>query len=728
MKASTRNSKLPKFSKNPAVGSDAEMQRLSLPRIAWVLAAIFALAPTAAVRAQHNTTVTVDGVASNLAVAFTGTNNLLQVIHGAVLTNTGTFTSGSAARNTAVAAGSGTRWTNTTGIYVGFQGAGNNLLVVSNGAHLVASWIRLGFDAAGGNTNNGAIFTDPGTLVLLTGGDNSLGRGPSGNWLTVSNGAVVSNTHSSAALTLGASGTPSNNRALITGSNSQWISTGVNETKVGMYGQGNSLTIADGAFMSARLTLISDQAGSSDNLVTVADRGSILTNFNSVTVGAAGANGRLVVSNGGAVYAGNTASDAVGAGRSAGGSGSILVTGAESLLSTPGGVAVGSNGTLNGYGHLLVADGGIVQATRLESGYDGTGTISNRGGVFQFTTATPTISPLTAGSIVVTNGVIGFRAIHDAPVNLGGTSLTNLVFQGDNSFRLNAATNAAGLASYTFDSVANTGQATNYQRLILTGKNPSWRSTALTLGAGGELVATNTAGASIGAALTNLGTVRVVNGSVAFNGNVVNLGAWITDPMTNAFNGNYTVGPAATIVAAAGDVFAFGSNFVMQSTNRAFDMSGAIVYFGNTNYGITTGTTNHLFDLAGSGALDEGSNLPQLATNFSIGRLVIAADNRLMVTGQVGGGMTNALYVGTLDLSAWATNAANLTNTLQAAISLPNINLYYDGNDPNNAYLGQETFSLWGGGGSLIPVPEPEACALLLAGILVFVRRMRDRG
>ena len=52
----------------------------------------------------------------------------------------------------------------------------------------------------------------------------------------------------------------------------------------------------------------------------------------------------------------------------------------------------------------------------------------------------------------------------------------------------------------------------------------------------------------------------------------------------------------AIVVAAAGDVYAFGSNFIMQSTNRAFDMHAAQVVFASSSYGVTTGTTNHTFD------------------------------------------------------------------------------------------------------------------------------------
>ncbi|MCC7517664.1 MAG: hypothetical protein IT578_00600 [Verrucomicrobiae bacterium] len=734
---------------------------------------------------------------SNLALTYSDNNNLLQVINSGTLINSTILTSGSASTNTALLAGAGSTWTNTTHLEIGYNGA-NNLLVVSNQADLIitgaGNMLLVGYQT--GSSGNSALITDSNTTVSGASGGIGVGYfGAGGNSLVVSNGARMDLAAGNSRL--GYSGT--NNTITVTGTNSQ-INIGatggltIGGAEGGGSGSLNSLIIADGGSMSSYSTAISGSANSTNNRVLITGPGSMLSNSSYISVGNRGS-GTLIISNGGNYYNPWASSYAMIAGHTASATGAVVVTGSGSMIRLAGGVSIGSNSVNNqafGHGSLLLTDGGALEANTIYGGEGGTGTITNRGGIFQFTLNAPTINPLTPGAIVVTNGIVSFRAIANAPVLLGGTQLTNLTFQGNNAFQLNAATNATGLAGYTFDSVANTGSPTNYQRLILTGNNPFWRSAALTIGAGGELDASNSMGASIGAVLTNAGIVRVINStltylsnvvvnggafvsqngtnvfnqgvslaagsvfnfangssqvsgtitnsgtvgitnaSVVFNGNVVNLGAWVSDPMTNAFNGNYTVGPTATVVAAAGDVYAFGSNFVMQSTNRAFDLSGAVVYFGNTNYGITTGTTNHLFDLTGSGALDLGSNFlnhTELATNFSIGRLTIALDNRLVVTGQVGGGLTNALYVGVLDLSAWATNAASLTNTLQAALSLPDINLYYDKYDPNNAYLGQETFALWGGGGLLIPIPEPGALLLLLAGTLALARRAprRDR-
>jgi hypothetical protein len=86
---------------------------------------------------------------------------------------------------------------------------------------------------------------------------------------------------------------------------------------------------------------------------------------------------------------------------------------------------------------------------------------------------------------VITNGTVSFRAFSTADVfcNQGGQPLdsTNkLVWLGDNTFRLNAATNVAG-QNYTFQ----TGSPTNFAGLSLI--NGSRYQGNVTVGSGGTL-------------------------------------------------------------------------------------------------------------------------------------------------------------------------------------------------------------------------------------------------
>jgi len=170
-----------------------------------------------------------------------------------------------------------------------------------------------------------------------------------------------------------------------------------------------------------------------------------------------------------------------------------------------------------GKGTVTLTGGGILEANTISTGSGGSGSISNRGGVYQFTTASPTITPNTAGSIVLTNGTISYRDV--ASANIFNAQVANITKHGNNTFQLNHSSNATGLASYTFDSVANTGTATNYQRLALS-DNARWRSTTLTIGSGGALVGSGTVASD---SVTNLGTIApgFSAGSLTFTSNLV---------------------------------------------------------------------------------------------------------------------------------------------------------------------------------------------------------------
>ncbi len=428
--------------------------------------------------------------------------------------------------------------------------------------------------------------------------------------------------------------------------------------------------------------------------------GGLLLTANSGTIVGNSGIGSVTLSNGqwtaGAVTLGNAAT----------GLGALNVDGGQVVATSvlAGGVAAASNNTVR------VTHGGVLEANSLSITAGSFGNvISNSGGVYQFSTNAPTITPA-SGVIALNGGTISFRAITNADVkaNWSGSQLTNVAFQGNNTFRLNAASNSTTAQDYTF----GTGRgATNYVGLEMINGATAWRGGSLVIGSGGTLLVSNTA-ASIAGAMTNSGIMSVWNGSVVYSGNVVNQGAYLSDPSTNTFNGAFTVGPTATVVAAAGDIYALGGDFVMQSSNRLFNMSLAQALFATNGYGIATTTAGHTFNLTNSGAVDMGAvglHAAQLATNFSMGTLSIALSNNLTVTGTKSGALTNALYVGWLDLSAWNTNAGtSLTTTLQAALNLPDINLYYDRSDSRNAYLQDANYQLWGnGGGMLIPIPEP---------------------
>src|SRR5262249_8843288 len=145
---------------------------------------------------------------------------------------------------------------------------------------------------------------------------------------------------------------------------------------------------------------------------------------------------------------------------------------------------------------LQIANGGLLEANSLTAGASGgpTNLIQNSGGIYQFTTNTPVISPVGSGSTISLNsGTISFRGITNANVfgnSIGASSnqLVKIAFAGDNTFRLNFSSNAPGVAAYTFAM----GTPTNYAALEMVNNSTLWRSTALTIGGTGRLLASNT--------------------------------------------------------------------------------------------------------------------------------------------------------------------------------------------------------------------------------------------
>jgi hypothetical protein len=558
------------------------------------------------------------------------------------------------------------------GLGVGYRGTNSHLLigagaVVTNVGAFTVGYV---FQAGVSPRQNSVLVTNGGRLFTSTSG---------------TAGSIVGNAGRTGA-------DSSSNSAVVTGVNSLWdvggaaLSIGANST-AGRYATGNFVRV---------------------------ESGGMLTNVGALTVGASQGGGvaygnQLVITNGGKVFA------------------TSLLVGAS-----PSSVTGTNNNNM-----VRVMAGGLLEVntmgtSNLASTLSSGNTISNLGGIFQFTSATPTLSPGTYGNVSLTGGTISFRGITNADVmgSLGNNQLSNLLFGGNNAFRLNGASNwSLNSQNYTFD----TGSPSNYAGLEMVNGNTAWRSAWLNVGASGTMLVSNTS-ASVASVVTNLGSVTVLNAAVTWNGNVVNQGAYVSDPSTNTFNGDFTVGPAGFVSAASGDVYAFGKDFTMQSTNAAFALSSAKVYFGTNGYNLATTTSDHTLDVSGSGAKDIGSaytNFSQVASDFAFGTLSIGTSNRLILTGTLGVGFSNALYVGVLDIPWASTNSfAEVTNSLFHALDLPNVNLYYDGYNSQNAWLNQYLpptgYDLWGGG-MLLPIPEPTPLALVALGLAAarFLRRRR---
>ena len=376
------------------------------------------------------------------------------------------------------------------GLNGAYSGGGYNQLVVSNGANLSASGnLKLGNDP----TSAGSVITVTGTgSVFSIGGYAYLGLMGPNNQLVVTNGGTVNGyeLHLAAG---GDAGHPNgtNNSVLVTGTNSTLYMWGNFNMGEGYSARGR-LVVNNGGNANLANSISIGAAGTSPgHEIIVSDPGSVLSMGPGYGIWMGPSSGnRLVVTNGGRVNLNSSLTVSSGAAAT---NNSVLVTGANSMLwLTRSGatrtITIGSAASAS----LLVLDQGIVElsgngATGSALATGAYGVITNWGGVYQFAGGIDAnqIVNGTPGSIVITNGTVSFRAVTTASVfcNQSGQPLdsTNkMVWMGDNTFRLNNATNVAG-QNYTFQ----TGTATNFAGLSLI--NGSRYRGNVSVGTGGTL-------------------------------------------------------------------------------------------------------------------------------------------------------------------------------------------------------------------------------------------------
>lgn len=441
-----------------------------------------------------------NGGALNVGYLGSGSNSVFTITSSAIMSNVG-------------AVGVGTYTTGNPARY--------NRLVISGGGKLFSASAMIGTTGSGGSLNNSARVTgtnesgqvsrwDIGKGVLTIGGT----ANDAGEKLTIDNYGVVTNA--------GNAGTSinvfhGNGSSLVITNGGKFFSTGI--TRIG--GLSFNVLVGTNSLWDGGSNYVSFYAGSGDT-ITIQD-GGVLTNalfgYNNQSQGA---NNRLIVTNGGrACLLGNTT---IGD-RSGSTNNSVTVTGTGSLLDNGGTMAVGLNdsGAGAGFNSLSVLSGGLVaNITTLNVGNTG-GTTGNTarvtaggvlelntgitvgknadatsmsnsvtvsGGGLQFMNAAPTINIYNTGgtgnAMTLTNAVVSFRAITNATVlcSRTGTLVSpKVTWLGGNTFRLNAATNAASNQAYTF---ANTLGATNFVALSLL-NGACWRGGTATIGSGGAL-------------------------------------------------------------------------------------------------------------------------------------------------------------------------------------------------------------------------------------------------
>jgi len=410
--------------------------------------------------------------ANNFAVGQQGANNRMTVRDGGQVSSTlygavGFYSSG----NLAVVSDAGSMWTTPTELYLSYGiSHQNNRLIVTNGGWVADKDAYIGYDDR--TAGNAVVVTGAGSVWTNSGGASAGWKG-SFNRLDVADGGTVV----ADGMTVGTFAGANSNRVTVSGAGS--FLRIVSNLEMGRQGKENTLTVTNGARMYGRYCLVG--SFTNGNRAVVSGPGTRWEYF-TLTLGKTGNDNRLEITDGAEV-----------AGPAAPSQYSVLSVGS----------VAGATGN-----RITVDAGCLLEANNMIVTNEGN-TIVNYGGIYQFSSATPSLTTnglASVSPIVLTNGIISFRAVANAPLG-PGTHLTRIAYQGDNGYRLNGATNAS-VASYTFDAVANTGDPARFQRLILTGVNPRWQGTALTFGAGGAM-RVESAQASVGAAVTNHGTLAV---------------------------------------------------------------------------------------------------------------------------------------------------------------------------------------------------------------------------
>jgi T5SS/PEP-CTERM-associated repeat protein len=414
----------------------------------------------------------------------------------------------------------------------GYGGSGNSLTVTNGGQVKTKRDVLIGRNLTA--SNNLMLVTGSGSLL---GGRNlSLGANGSGNELRIQNGGLVTNvnayvggTPASAVETLGAT-TGHFNRVTLTGGG---LWTNSNHLYVGYNGQGNSVTISSNSTVRLGSYLFAGYAGAS-NTVTINSGGKMVADAHATIGSVASASGTVVSVEGAGTMLQVLQFD-VSVGPRANGNTLVISNGGQVMVNrhvyVGTDISASNSGTNNS---IVVGSGGLLEVGGsggqpvLQVGTAEGNCISNAGGAFQFTYASPSIiNGGSAARISVTDATVSFRAIANADVRISAAGFamdnTKMTWGGANTFMLNGATNINNVnQTYTFQP----GNPTNFARMALM-NGALYRGGAVTIGSGGTLAVSNgtsTIGSSLtlqpGATLVVCVATNAANGALNVDGAV----------------------------------------------------------------------------------------------------------------------------------------------------------------------------------------------------------------
>src|SRR5882724_10003568 len=548
---------------------------------------------------------------ASLDVGSFSAGNQVIVSNGGVLycagSTIGTFPGGS--NNLAVVTGSGSTWTNQSGLTLGLFGTGNQVLVSEGGA-LHNGHGSLGSDPAG--SNNVALITGTGS-VWSNALDLEIGSSSANNQMIVSNGAAV---FAAGNGLIGSATNANGNSVTVTDPGTSWLIG--NTLYVGSNGILNRLALNGGATASVgRDALIGGRAGANSNSVSVADTGTRWEIATNLYLGSNAMFNRLVVSNGATVanYSAIVGFSPLSLAFS-GSSNEVVVTGVGSLWSNANTLSVGW--TANG-NRLVISNGAVVRsftANICESLSSNNVVVVTDSG-----SAWTNQSALTVGL----NGPLNRLIVTNAAVVDSGDG-----FIGGYSYSSNCEALITGAGSLWRNRANLTvGVYEGFSRLVVTNNGAAIALGAVVLGEffgstnnriivdGGALRATNAAGTS---------ALNLIRGTNRFNAGVIEADQLI---MTSTqgffeFNGGTLITRGAVIsnglpfvVGASGatpavwDVRAGVSNYFLpsdlyvgsnSSLNQLVITNSAFLTNSFLTLGVNPGANSNAITLSGAGS------------------------------------------------------------------------------------------------------------------------------
>jgi len=444
--------------------------------------------------------------------------------------------------------------------------------------------------------------------------------------------------------------------------------------------------------------LTQSAASSNSGQINVASasqlRGSTLANNGVITLNGGAVSAALTNNSGGVIqgyggisnFQGNTLGGQISVSPSSGplnisnawtNSGIVMLKGAGAVLS---GGAITNTGTIQGNGQIsgaVLNTAGALQPSGGQLVLAGSGNTNASAAQIQITTGNTLLYSqglaINAGSIALSGGTFDNN---NQPLTNSGNIL------GNGTIRTGGLTNS-GTVSFA-DAPANVlGAVTN----------------------NGSLKITNDTATFYGS-VTNgpAGTIKVTTGVARFLSTFTNNGTYNSDPADNYFT-DLTVSTTGALIGGVGDRFFIAGNFTSSSDqNRLWNTASSLIDL--------QGATSHSFSVTG---MDGGRASDGYINNFAIGTLQLDSGGSLSLSPE---GADSALYVEALVLGDGLNQVSSITGN--------GANVYYDPSNPANAYLGDQSYAL-SGGGEIAPVPEPASGLTIALAAPLLVRRRRRR-